>query len=46
MGDLVADVEWQIINDSKHSWQEDHTVPEKEVDLEQSELERREIIET
>ena len=41
MGDLVADEEWQIINDSEHSWQEDHTVPEREVDLEQSELERR-----
>ena len=27
MGDLVADEEWQIINDSEHSWQEDHTVP-------------------
>ena len=25
-----------------HSWQEDHTVPEREVDLEQSEIERRE----
>ena len=46
MGDLVAVEEWQIINDSKHSWQEDYTVPEKEVDLEQSEIERREIIET
>ena len=42
MGDLVADEDWQIINDSEHSWQEDHTVREKEVDLEQNELERRE----
>ena len=41
MGDLVADEEWQIIIDSEHLWQEDHTVPEKEVDLEQSEIERR-----
>ena len=38
VGDLVADEEWQIINDSEHSWQEDHTAPEKEVDLEQSEM--------
>ena len=42
MGDLVADEEWQIINDSEHSWQEDHTLPEKEVDLVQCEIERRE----
>ena len=42
MGDLVADEEWQIINDSEHSWYEDHTSAEKEVHLEQSEIERRE----
>ena len=42
MGDLVADEEWRIINDSQHSWQEDHTLPAKEMDLEQSEIERRE----
>ena len=42
MGVLVADKKWQIINDSEHSWQEDHTLPEKEVDLEQREIERRE----
>ena len=42
MGVLVADKEWQIINDSEHSWQEDHTLPEKEVDLEQREIARRE----
>ena len=42
MGNMVADEEWQIINDSEHSWQEDHISPEKEVDLEQSEIERRE----
>ena len=29
IGDLVADEEWQIINDSEHSLQEDHTVPKK-----------------
>ena len=42
VGDLVADEEWQIINDSEHSWQEDHTSPEKKKDLDQSEMERRE----
>ena len=42
MSDLVVDEEWQIVNNSEHSWQEDHTSPEKEVDLEQSEIERRE----
>ena len=41
MGDLVANQKWQIINDSEHWWQEDQTVPEKEVDLEQIEIERR-----
>ena len=39
--ELVADEEWQIINDSKDSLQEDYNVPEREVDLEQSEIERR-----
>ena len=42
VGDLVADEEWQIINDSEHSLQEDYSVPEREIDLEQSEIERRE----
>ena len=42
VGNLAADEEWQIINDSEHSWQEDQTSPEKEVDPEQSEIERRE----
>ena len=42
MGDLVSDKEWQIINDNEHSWQEDYTVPDREVDLEQSEIERKE----
>ena len=41
-GELVADEVWQIINDSKHSLQEDYSVPEREVDLEQSGIERRE----
>ena len=33
VGELVADEEWQIINDSKHSLQEDHSIPEREIDL-------------
>ena len=45
VGELVADEEWQIIKDSEHSLQEDYTVPERKVDLEnleQSEIERTE----
>ena len=42
VGELVADEEWQIINDSEHSLQEDYSVPEREVELEQSEIEGRE----
>ena len=42
VGELVADDEWQIINDSKHYLQEDYCTPEQETDLEQSEIERRE----
>ena len=41
-GELVADDEWQIINDSEHYPQEDYSTPEQETDLEQSEIERRE----
>ena len=40
VGELVADEERQIINDGEHSLQEDHSVPEREIDLEQSEIER------
>ena len=29
IADLVADEEWQIVHDSEHSLQEEHTVPEK-----------------
>ena len=42
MGELAADDEWQIINDNEHYPQEDHSTPERETDLEQSEIERRE----
>ena len=42
VGELVADDEWQIINDSKHYPQEDYstqeTTSEQETDLEQSEI--------
>ena len=40
--ELVADEERQIINDSKHSLQEDQSIPEREIELEQSEIESRE----
>ena len=42
VGELVADDEWQIINDSEHYLQEDYSIPERKTDLEQSEIERRE----
>ena len=42
VGELVADDEWQIINDSEHFLREDYSIPERETDLEQSEIERRE----
>ena len=42
VGELVADDEWQIINDSKHYPRGDYSTPEQETDLEQSEIERRE----
>ena len=42
VGELVADDEWQIINDSEHYTQEDYSTPEQETDLEQSEIKRRE----
>ena len=42
MNDLTVDSEWQIVHDSEHSLQDDHTITEKQMDLEQSEIERRE----
>ena len=42
VGELAADDEWQIINDNERYPQEDHSTPEQETDLEQSEIERRE----
>ena len=41
VGELITDEERQIINDSEYSLQDDSSVPEREVDLEQSEIERR-----
>ena len=41
VSELVADDEWQIINDSEHYPKEDYSTPEQETDLEQSEIERR-----
>ena len=42
VGELVADDEWQIINDSERYPKEEYSTPEQETDLEQSEIERRE----
>ena len=42
VGELVADEEWQIVSDSEHSLQEHYSIPQREVNLEQSEIKRRE----
>ena len=42
VGEVVADEEWQIINDSEHYLHEYYSKPERETDLEQSEVETRE----
>ena len=42
VGDLVADDEWRIINDSEYYPQKEYSTPERETDVEQSEIERRE----
>ena len=42
VGELAADGEWQIINHNEHYPQEDYSTPERETDLEQSEIDRRE----
>ena len=42
VGELAADDEWQIINDNEHYPQKDCSTLERETDLEQSEIERRE----
>ena len=42
VGELVANVEWQITSDSEHSLQEEHATPQRELELEQGEIERRE----
>ena len=42
VGELVADDEWQIVNDSEHYTKEEYSTPEQETDLEHSQIERRE----
>ena len=42
VGELTADGEWQIIDDNEHYPQEDYSTSERETDLEQIEIERRE----
>ena len=42
VGELVADDEWQIINDSEHYFQKDYSIHERVTALEHSEIERRE----
>ena len=42
VGELAADDEWQIINDNEHYPQEDYWTPERETDLEQRTIERKE----
>ena len=42
MGVLVLVKKWQIIDDDEDFWQEDHSIPEREMDLEKSETEKRE----
>ena len=38
----LEEAELEIINDSQHSLQKDHSIPEREIDLEQNEIEKRE----
>ena len=42
VGDLIANQEWQIADDDESFWQEDHSVPKREMDLQQCETEKRE----
>ena len=42
VGDLVPNQEWQIIDDDKSFWQENHSGPEREMDVEECEAEKRE----
>ena len=42
-GELTGEEEWQVIDDGGHYPQEDYSTPELETDLEQCEIERREI---
>ena len=42
INELIPDQEWQIIKDDESFWQEDHSLPELEMTLDQSMTERRE----
>ena len=42
VGESTPDQEWQIINDDESFWQEDRSLPEGKMDLEQCEREKRE----
>ena len=42
VGDLIANQEWQIADDDESFWQENHSVPKREMDLQQCETEKRE----
>ena len=41
VGVLVPNKEWQTIDDEESFWQEDHSIPERMMDLEQSETENK-----
>ena len=38
VGELVANEEWQIINDREHSLQDDYTMPERELNLNKAKM--------
>ena len=42
MVDLLQDKEWQIYDDDEYFWQEDYSIAERQMGLEQSEAEKRE----
>ena len=42
VADLVPDQEWQIIKADESFWQQNHSVPEQKMDLEQFETDRKE----
>ena len=42
INELIPDQEWQIIEDDESFWQEDHSLPELEMTLDQSMTEKKE----